>query len=124
MPWRPARITNLPSEAAHVINQLFRETNGRIDDINSKVRPHIQTTVKLTFPSISPHSSADVIANVFGANTTGVAHVSPAQGLNPGSSLIWSATVYKQNQVLIRICNVSNTPITPATIPWNIDVQL
>jgi len=125
MPWRPARITNLPSEAAHVINQLFRETNARIDDANKQTRPHIKYTSTLVFGSVPANSAIERTLNVPGANTTGTAHASPAQGLTLGSiNLVWSAYVSAQNQVKIRLLNPTASPVAVNTIPWNVSVLL
>jgi hypothetical protein len=123
MPWRPARINKLPPEAAHILNQAIREINGRIDDTNKQIRPRLKSTSKLVFGSIPANSSKQITVNIFGANTTGTAHASPAQGVTLGSSnLVWSAAVSGQNQVKVTLTNPTTSPITVNTIPWNVIV--
>lgn len=125
MPWRPARITGLPAEAAGVLNQLLRETNARIDDINKVTRPHIKYTSKLAFGTIAGGTAVERTLNVPGASTTGTAHASPAQGITLGNTnLIWSAYVSAQGQVKIRLLNPTGSPIAVNTIPWNVSVLL
>lgn len=124
MPWRPARITNVHPEAAHVINQLFRETNARVDDTIARIRPHIKATSPVVFGTIPAQTAIEVTMNVPGANTTGAVHASPAQGLDPGPNLIWSAKVSAQGQVTIRLLNPTGSPISANTIPWNVSVSL
>lgn len=125
MPWRPARIANLHPEAAGVINQLFRETNGRIDDINKAQRPRIKSTSKLVFGTIPAGQAVEAVVNIPGANTSGVAHVSPGQGVTPGSPhLMWSSRVVANGQVAVRVLNPTGSPLAVNTIPWNIFVEL
>lgn len=125
MPWRPARITNLHPEAAHVVNQLFRETNGRIDDLQKQQRPRIKGTSKLAFGTIPANSAIERTVNIPGANTSGAVHVSPGQGVDPGNiNLMWSGRVIGQGQVAVRVLNPTASPIAVNTIPWNVSVTL
>jgi hypothetical protein len=125
MPWRPARITNLHPEAAGVINQLFRETNGRIDDLFRQTRPYIKSVSTLNFSTIGPNSTVERTVHITGANASGVAHASPAQGVALGNSnLVWSSYVSGKDQVTIRLLNPTGSPVAVNTIPWNVRVLL
>lgn len=120
--WRPANITDLPGEAAHVLNQHVREVNGRIDILDGRQRPHIKATSNVVFGTIPAQTAVEVTMNVPGASTTGTAHASPAQGLDPGGNLIWSAQVSAKGQVKIRLLNPTGSAIAVNTIPWNVSV--
>jgi len=122
--WRPANIKNLPPEAAHVINQAVREINARIDVLNDLRRPHIRATSHVVFGTLPANTAVDITMNVPGANTTGAVHASPAQGLDPGANLIWSAKVSAQGQVKIRLLNPTGSAVVVPTIPWNVSVSL
>ena len=123
-PWRPANIKDLPKEAAHVINQGVRETNARIDVLQSQQRPYIKGSSRMAFGTIGPGSSVEATANITNATTTGVAHASPAQGLELPAGLMWSAYVSQQHQVKVRILNATAGPVAVPTILWNISVTI
>jgi len=109
----------------HVINQLFRELVGRIDDAEKKIPPHnhLKSTSTLVFGTIPANSAVEATVYVGGAHTSGVAHASPGQGVDIGNSnLIWSARVGQQNQIRVRVLNPTNAPVVVNTIPWNIFV--
>lgn len=124
MPWRPAKISDLSVEAAGVINQLFRETNARIDTLNAAQKPYIKGQGTLVFGTIPANSAVERVLHVIGANTNGVAHASPAGGLDPHSNLLWSARVTGPNTVAIRVANPTGSGIAANTIKWNINVVL
>src|SRR5258707_2185456 len=120
----PSKVKNSSSsEALHVLNQLFREIHGRLDDIEKKVPTHQQLKASgtLVFGTLAPQSAVEATLYVGNANTAGVVHVSPAQGLSPGNAnLMWSARVSQQNQVAIRLLNPTSGSVVVNTIKWNV----
>lgn len=109
----------------HVVNQLFREVEGRLDDQQKRLPAHTQlkSTSKLVFGTVPAQSGVEATVYIGGAGTSGSVHVSPAQGLDPGSvHLMWSGRVSAQNQVKIRVVNPTGSGIAVNTIPWNIVV--
>lgn len=106
------------------MNQLFREIEGRIDDVQKSIPPHnqLKTTGTLVFGSVPAQSTAEATLYVANANTKGVAHVSPAQGIALPAGITWSATVSAQNQVRVRLANATGAPISVNTIKWNVHV--
>lgn len=125
MPSRPARLTSLSNpDAVHVVNQLFREIEGRIDDVQKSVPPHnhLKTTGTLVFGTVGAQSTLEATLYVPGASTQGVAHVSPTQGTAIPAGITWSAYVSGQNQVRVRISNATGTGILVKSIPWNVFV--
>jgi len=122
MPNRPANISKLDQTALHIINQNARETNDRIDDLARKLPPHSHIksqTGAITFGSIPANSAVEATAYLNGATTNGVAHCSPKLTLG-NVNLNWVAYVSQQNQITIRVSNVSTSPITPNAVKWNI----
>jgi len=126
MPSRPANITKLEgSEGLHVINQLFREIHGRLDDIEKSVQPHtiLKTSGTLVFGTVPAQSTVEATLYVGQANTAGTVHVSPAQGVSLGNAnLMWSGYVSQQNQVKVRLLNPTGSGIAVNTIKWNVCV--
>jgi hypothetical protein len=119
MPWRPARIKGLPPEAAGIINQLLRETNGRIDNLLASRTPRVAgTNSKLVFGSIAAGATQDRTAVVIGAKATHACHASPQVALQAG--LTWSAWPTAQNQVSVRVANSTSGAIVPNLVTWNI----
>lgn len=122
-PWRPAKITEFNKEGLHVVNQLFRETNARVDNLSRVQKPVPQGTPHLAFGTIPAQSSIEATCFVFGAGTSHTAYASPAQGLDIGSPhLSWSARVVGQNKVAVRVTNPTSAGIAVNVIPWNIRV--
>lgn len=128
MPSRPAKITTLTGpDSVHVINQLFREIEGRLDDLQKQVPAHrnLKSTSKLAFGnSIPAGSTIEATVYLAGAHTSGVAHASPAQGIMLPAGLTVTAAVSAQNQVRVRLANVTGSPVAmPAsTMSFNVAV--
>lgn len=123
MPSRPANITRLDHEALQVLNQLFREIHGRLDDIEKKTPAHrqIKTSGLLVFGTVPAQNTVEAVLYVGGADTSGTVHASPAQGVSLGNNnLVWSAYVSQQNQVKIRLLNPTSSGIAANTIKWNV----
>jgi len=122
MPWRPSRITNFTDpQAAHVVNQLFRETNGRIDDINQNATPTVRGQATLNYGSIAGNTCIDRPAHILGITANLVPHVSPVTTV--GANLSWSSQVASSNVVNIRVCNHTTAPIAANTIQWRVVAQ-
>jgi hypothetical protein len=125
MPSRPSRITDLPAEAAHVINQLFREYAGRLDDIQKKLpaRTFLKNTSTLAFGTVAAQSAAEATLFVPGANQQCAVHVSPTTAAALGSvHLSWCGYVISKDQVRIRVTNPTGAGVAVNTIPWNVVV--
>jgi hypothetical protein len=113
----------LDHEALHVLNQLFREVHGRLDDLDKKTSPHqqLKTSGTLVFGTVPAQSAVEATLYVGNANTGGTVHVSPAQGVSLGNAnLIWSAYVSHQNQVRVRLLNPTSSGVAVNTIKWNV----
>jgi hypothetical protein len=123
-PWRPANIKSLPGEAAHVINQAVREINGRIDVVSAQQRPYIKGSSTLAFGTVGAQSTVEATVHISNANSNGVAHASPAQGIQIPLGLHWSAYVSGQNQVRVRLSNITGAPIAVPAVLWNVTVTL
>lgn len=123
MPSRPLRVTDLGSETgAHVLNQNFRELTGRVDDIQKVLSKRIGSASTLAFGSIASQTCKEATAQVNGANQGLVAHANPT--VNLGSpNLHWTAFVSRQNQVTVRVCNITTGALTPAVVKWQIVVS-
>lgn len=118
--WRPANLKSLPPEASHVLNQLLRETNQRIDDLAKKVPPHqnLKGTATLNFGTIPANSSVERTVNALGVNTSAAVAVSPS--LTIGSvHLAWSARVGQNNQILIKVTNPTTGALDANSVKWN-----
>src|SRR6266436_10215623 len=117
MAWRPSNLTDLTrKDAAHVVNQLFRETNGRIDDITKAQRISLRGQAALNFGSVASQSCVERPVNLIGVNQNHVPHVAPVTAI--GANLNWSSYVLASDTVAIRVCNPTSSPITANTINW------
>jgi hypothetical protein len=149
MPWRPAKITQLPKEAAHVVNQLFRETNGRIDDIINtpiknqiplslslpkglKVSPYPNPTpitliekhqTRITFSAINANQCQEQTIPSPHATSNGAVTVSPQATLG-SPHLSWSGWVSSPGVISVRVCNPTTGVITPSPVIWNALVHI
>lgn len=122
MPWRPSNLTDLTrKDAAHVVNQLFRETNGRIDDIQKAQVPVLRGQATLTFGSIAAGSCVDRTFTLLGARQDNVPHATPT--LSIGNNLHWATRITASDKVTIRVCNVSGGAVTPQAVQWKVIVQ-
>lgn len=121
MPSRPARLTDLTGpDAVHVINQLFGEYAKRIDDVQKLASSNkIISQATLNFGTISAGSCKELAVNTPGASTTLVAHANPILSLG-STNLTWNAYVSAANQVKIRVCNPTGSPIAVNTVGWNV----
>lgn len=127
MPSRPSKISAFNDEGLHVVNQLFREVEGRLDDLQKQIPAHnnLKSTSILAFGnSIPAGSTVEATVYLAGAHTSGVAHASPAQGIMLPSGLTVTAAVSAQNQVRVRVANVTTSPITmpAAAMSFNVAV--
>ena len=121
MPSRPVKATELAGPTgAHVVNQNFREVEGRLDDIQKVLNRRIGGTPTLTFGSVGAGACVEVTAYVNGANQNLVAHATPT--VQVGSNVHWSARVLQQNQVAVKVCNPSTSPISVSTARWQVVV--
>jgi hypothetical protein len=119
MPYRPWLLTDLPTTAAGVINQGARDIHAALDTLSSKVNRRIAGTPVLVFGSVGANSCAEATANVTGASQQLVPHASPLQQI--GANLVVAAVyVTKQNQVTVRVCNPTGSPITANTVRWQV----
>jgi len=75
----------------------------------------------LDFAAINGNTCVERPVPVQQAAANGTASASPASALN-GNSLLWSAWVSEPGTVAVRLCNVSNTPVKPAAVSWNVTV--
>lgn len=124
MPWRLSNI-NVPtgkdgqpdfSQLTHVVNQLLRETNGRIDDLSKTSQRRVNGTSQLTFGTVGAGASVERIMHVPAAHENLVAHVNPIG--DPGSGLVWSSRITAANQVSVRVVNPTGAPVAVNTIFW------
>src|SRR5579859_2524991 len=111
--WRPANIKGLPAEAAHVINQLMRETNMRIDDTNKRLPTHQQLKGQgvLNFGTIPANTAVERTINLLGIGSGAAVMANPVLNLG-NANLIWSAHVPTSNQVTVRLLNPTSSPVT------------
>jgi hypothetical protein len=122
MPSRPVKATELAGPTgAHVVNQNFREVEGRLDDIQKVLNKRIGSASTLTFGSIASGACKESSAYITGANQNLVAHANPA--VDVGSNLHWSARIIGANLVAVRVCNPSASPVTPHVVKWQIVVR-
>ena len=121
-PGRPARITG-EHDLYHVVNQLFREVNARLDNVASQLPAHTisKLSAKLVYTSIAAQTCQERTATLLGATTQQTAAASPQVALG-NVNLHWSAYVSKANTVTVRVCNITGGAITPNTVKWNISV--
>ena len=120
MPWRPANITGT-KDILHVVNQLVRETNQRIDDTNKTIPPKIFSVGRLDFGTIAANSSVERTVTTLGATAGGVPHVAPKTYIGD-PNVIWSAYISSTHQVTIRLLNPTATPVIPSVVAWNVSV--
>lgn len=119
--WRPANLTDLTKkDAAHVVNQLFRETNARIDSLVQNTAVSFAGQAVLNFGTIPAQSCTDRPVYVTGASQQHVPHESPVNP--PGTNLHWSSFISQQNQVTIRVCNPTVAGIAAHTVQWRVKV--
>jgi hypothetical protein len=107
-------------DAPHVVNQAFREANGRIDDIEKVLGNKIQGQATLNFGSIGAGACVERPAYVLGATQDGVPHSTPIVQI--GANLVWSSWITDKNQVTIRVCNPTVAPIAANTLKWKVTV--
>lgn len=124
MPSRPAKLTDLTTkDAVHVINQNFAEYAKRIDDVQKlAVKTRISSQSTLVFGTIAANSCVEALVNILGASTNLVAHANPSLPLG-SVNLNWNAYVFAANQVKVRVCNPTTSPIAVNTTKWNILVS-
>lgn len=122
MPWRPSRLSNnvINPVAGHVVNQVLRETNARIDDINAQANKRISSTSTLNFGAVSANTCKDRTMHVTGVNQHHVSAVNPVGGLLGSSQIHWSSFVSGANQVTVRLCNPTTGSITVVNAPWRV----
>lgn len=122
MPWRPANIKDFSgSQAAHVVNQLFRETNIRIDSISKNSTPILRGQASLNYGTIGAGSCVDRPIHMLGVNSNHVPQASPVTTI--GAGLSWSAQIASSNNVNVRVCNATTSPVAANTITWKVVAQ-
>src|SRR5437899_125232 len=121
MPHRPWRLSSLPEEAAHVLNQGAREIHGILDDIQRVLTKRISATPQLNFGTVGAQSAVERTVFVTGANQHLVPHVSPQTDLG-NVNLVWSARIISANQVGVKVMNPTGAGIAVNTVTWSIVV--
>ena len=124
MPSRASRLTDLSHpDAVKIINDLLNQLSDRVDDVAKAAKTkRIASTSVLNFGTIAANSCVDSTVNIQGANTNLVAHANPILPLG-STNLSWSAYVSTANQVKVRVCNPTTSPIAVNTVRWNILVS-
>jgi len=77
-------------------------------------------TATLDFPSITANNSSDLTVTVTGAALGDVCNCSPSGAVEVGLS--WNCFVSGANVVTIRVANVRNSAIDPASRSWKVNV--
>lgn len=116
-----SRLTSLTdSSALATINKLFDSVSDTVDKLTVATKTkRIGGRSTLVFGTISAGSCVDAVANILGASTNLVAHANPLLPLG-STNLTWSTFVSGANQVTVRVCNPTSSPITTNTTEWNI----
>lgn len=117
MPWRPARISK-KGGSEHVINQLFRETNGRIDDLSKVSGRRVTGQSTLAHGTLTAQTCTDRTMHVTGANRNLVPHASPI--ISPSPNVHWSSYISAANQVTVRLCNPTGSNIIINPTEWTV----
>jgi hypothetical protein len=78
-------------------------------------------TGALKFSSIAPGTCQEQTLAFAGATPSGTVAASPEASLG-NTNLSWQAWVGGENQVAIRVCNVSQTVVTPNTVAWGVSI--
>lgn len=122
MPWRPANITNLPPEAAHVINQLLRETNARIDSLQANQSPHqtLRGSAVLHFGTVSANSTVTRSFTLLGVTSGAAVSASPTLILDSSHQLGFQAWAPSKNTISISVTNPTTGAITANTVKWTV----
>ena len=76
---------------------------------------------QLAYSAISAQSCDEQEMQVMNARPAGTAMASPAESLGTGN-VVWSAWVSEIDKVKVRVCNPTNSNITPNTVGWNVTV--
>lgn len=121
MPNTPTRLTDLTKpDGVNILNKVINDIGNRLDTLtNSAATKRISAISTLDFGEIGANSSVNTVVNILGANTGFVATANPL--LDLGSiHLIWSAYVSAKNQITVKVCNPTTSPITPNVVRWNI----
>lgn len=75
----------------------------------------------VTYTVIAAHTCQEQNFSLTGSDTRGVAMASPSASLG-SINLSWSAWVSSPGIVKIRVCDVSESSVTPSAVSWNVRV--
>lgn len=103
------------------VNQLLREHQSRMNQLEAKIPVIIKSSQTMTFGSVPANSTVERTVNVRGITTNSIPVVSPRASLG-ATPFIWSAYIATANVVIIRILNPTGSPATPNNVPWNISI--
>lgn len=122
MPARPANI-NGSQDILSAVNQLIRELQIRVDNINKTASVHrtLMATGTLNFGAIPPQQAVSRNVQVAGATQSAAASASPQLNLgNP--HLTWCAQVLSSGVVQVNVLNPTGGTVSPNTVTWNVSV--
>jgi hypothetical protein len=78
-------------------------------------------TGSLKFPSIAAGTCQEQTLIVAGATTSSTVAASPTASLG-NMNLSWQAWANGESQITIRVCNVSQGPVTPNKVDWAVSI--